>query len=286
MIDRHDPDLSLRKQCELLGINRSLLSYQAAGESSLNLELMRLIDEIHLLDPSLGSPRMRATLVRMGYGVSVNRIERLMRKMGIRASYPMPKTSTQNTDHQKFPYLLKGLSIEKPLHVWCADITYIPVEDGFFYLVAIMDWYSRYILAWELSNSMETQFCLDALTTALQQGKPEIFNTDQGSQFTSHGFIEALTSRQIRPSHDGKGRFIDNIFIERLWRSLKYEEVYAYCYTDGQAAYKGIKNWINRYNKIRPHQSLDYFTPEEVHFGLLKRKITISEYRKFFQQIN
>ena len=282
MIDRNDPELSIRKQCELLSLNRSLLYYKPAGESSLNLELMRVIDEIHLLDPSLGSPRMRETLVRMGYGVSVNRIERLMRVMGIRASYPLPKTSNKHADHQVFPYLLKGLEIVRPLQVWCADITYIPVEDGFFYLVAIMDWHSRYVLAWELSNSMETSFCLDALTVALRGSRPEIFNTDQGSQFTSHRFIEALTSRQIQPSHDGKGRFIDNIFIERLWRSLKYEEVYAYCYSNGEVAYKGIRNWITRYNQIRPHQSLNYFTPEEVHFGLPKRQITLSEYRKFF----
>ncbi len=282
MVDRADLELSIRKQCELLSLNRSLFYYKPAGESSLNLELMRMIDEIHLLDPSLGSPRMRETLCRLGYGVSVNRIERLMRIMGIRASYPLPKTSNKNADHHLFPYLLKGLKIVRPCQVWCADITYIPVEDGFFYLVAIMDCYSRYILAWELSNSMETQFCLDALSTAVNNSKPEIFNTDQGSQFTSHRFIEALTAKQIQPSQDGKGRFIDNIFIERLWRSLKYEEVYAYCYSDGQAAYKGIRKWINRYNQIRPHQSLNYYTPEEVHFGLPKKQITLPEYRKFF----
>lgn len=282
MISRDDPQLSLRKQCELLGVNRSLMYYQAAGESTLNLELMRLIDEIHVLDPSQGSPRMRETLCRMAYPVSLNRIERLMRKMGIRASYPLPKTSQQSADHQVFPYLLKGLKVVRPNQVWCADITYIPVEGGFFYLIAIMDWFSRYVLAWELSNSMETQFCLDALTSALAKTQPEIFNTDQGSQFTSNRFVEALAGREIRVSHDGKGRFIDNIFIERLWRSLKYEEVYAYCYQDGHEAYQGISNWMHRYNRIRPHRSLDFFTPEEIYFGLEKRKFSISDFRMFF----
>ena len=282
MISRADLQLSIRKQCELLGVNRSLVYYKPAGESTLNLELMRVIDEIHLLDPSLGSPRMRELLCRMDYPVSLNRIERLMRKMGIRATYPAPKTSQQNTDHQVFPYLLKGLKIVRPNQVWCADITYIPVEGGFFYLVAIMDWFSRYVLAWELSNSMEMQFCLDALARALLRTQPEIFNTDQGSQFTAHRFIEVLTGREIRVSHDGKGRFIDNIFIERLWRSLKYEEVYAYCYHDGKQAYEAIKDWFGRYNSIRPHRSLDFFTPEEIYFGLPKRKISISEFRMFF----
>lgn len=283
LVDKNDPAISIRKQCDWLGLHRSFLYYKPAGESSLNLELMRWIDEIHLLDTSLGSPRIKELLNRMGYPVSRNRIERLMRKMGIRASYPTPKTSRQGADSQVFPYLLKGLKIDRPCQVWCADITYIPVEKGFFYLVAIMDWFSRYILSWELSNSMESSFCLQALHTATRQARPEIFNTDQGSQFTSNGFIEALQQKQIQISHDGKGRFVDNIFIERLWRSLKYEEVYAYCYQDGDAAYRGIRNWIRRYNQIRPHQSLEYYTPKEVHFGLDKQTFSISQYRKFFQ---
>lgn len=282
MITPDDPELSIRKQCELLSVNRSLFYYQAAGESTLNLELMRLIDEVHLLDPSLGSPRMREVLRRFGYAISRNRIERLMRKMGIRAHYRAPKTSIQGADHQVFPYLLKGVKIIRPNQVWCADITYIPVDNGFFYLIAIMDWFSRYVLSWELSNSMETQFCLDALGQAIGPSKPEIFNTDQGSQFTSRRFIEALQEAEIQVSHDGKGRFMDNIFIERLWRSLKYEEVYANCYSDGKQAYQGIGNWIKRYNQIRLHQSLDYYTPEEVYFGEKKKELSISVFRKFF----
>lgn len=282
MIDPSDSHMSIREQCELLGIHRSLYYYQAAGESNLNLELMRLIDEIHLLDPNLGYPRMRELLQRMGYQVSKNRVARLMRTMGIRAHYPAPKTSNQGCDYQVFPYLLKGLKIIRPNQVWCADITYIPVEQGFFYLVAIMDWFSRYVLAWELSNSMETQFCLDALSRAFANSVPEIFNTDQGSQFTSNRFTEVLTQKQIQVSHDGKGRFVDNIFIERLWRSLKYEEVYPNCYRGGREAYQQIGKWFRRYNQIRSHQSLDYYTPEEVYFGLAKRKINISQYRNLF----
>lgn len=283
MVNLDDAKLSIRKQCELLGVSRSMIYYKPGGESSLNLELMGLIDQLHLLDPSLGSPRMREFLWRMGYEVSRNRIERLMRKMGIRAHYPMPKTSIQGADHQVFPYLLKGMKITKPDQVWCTDITYIPIENGFFYLVAIMDWFSRYVLSWELSNSMETTFCIQALERALRKRKPQIFNSDQGSQFTSRRFTEALTQKQIEVSHDGKGRFIDNIFIERLWRSLKYEEVYPNCYTDGKMAFKRIDNWIIRYNQIRPHQSLDYYTPEELYFGWEKRKRSLSEIKMFFQ---
>lgn len=282
LVNRSDQDMSLRKQCELLSLHRSLIYYKPAGESSLNLELMRIIDELHLLDPSLGSPRIHSLLQRMDYSINRKRVERLMRKMGIQARYPKPKTTSQNPDHQKFPYLLRELKIERPGQVWCTDITYIPIEGGFFYLVAIMDWYSRYILSWELSNSMETSFCLDALEAAFIKGIPEIFNSDQGSQFTSNRFVEALQQKQIQVSHDGKGRFIDNIFIERFWRSLKYEEVYAFCYTDGEVAYNRIANWINRYNCIRPHQSLKYSTPEEIYFGWKKKKRSISEIRKFF----
>ncbi|MEM7373831.1 MAG: IS3 family transposase [Bacteroidota bacterium] len=282
MIESGSDLLSVRQQCNLLEVPRSMIYYQASGESSLNLELMRLIDEIHLLDPSFGSPRMTQILLRLGYQVNIKRIARLMRKMGIRARYPAPKTSQKGSEHQVFPYLLKGLDIIRSDQVWATDITYIPVEGGFFYLVVIMDLHSRYILAWELSNSLEIQFCLDALDSALSRSTPEIFNSDQGAQFTSSKFVDKLLDKDVQVSHDGKGRFLDNIFVERLWRSLKYEEVYAFCYQSGTEAYKRIENWIFRYNEIRPHQSLNYATPKETYFGLPQQKLTLSRLRNSF----
>ena len=282
MLEPAESHLSLRQQCDLLGVARSSYYYKAAGESVLNLELMRVIDELHLLDPSFGSPRMTQWLSRLGYEVNKKRVERLMRKMGLRAHYPAPKTSIQHADHKVFPYLLKGLNIVRPNQVWATDITYIPVEGGFFYLVAIMDLYSRYILSWELSNSLNIQFCLNALEAALNQEQPEIFNSDQGSQFTSPQFVGQLLKREIRVSHDGKGRFLDNIFVERLWRSLKYEEVYAFCYEGGKEAYNRIGNWIFRYNDIRPHQSLNYATPKETYFGLPQQNLTLQRLRNSF----
>ena len=282
MIESGSDLLSVRHQCQLLEVARSMIYYRPAGESSLNLELMRLIDEIHLLDPSLGSPRIRELLIRLGYEVNVKRVARLMRKMGIRASYPAPKTSKKVTDHQIYPYLLKGLAIIRSDQVWATDITYIPVEGGFFNIVAIMDQKSRFILSWERSNSLEIQFCLDALEAALSSSTPEIFNSDQGGQFTSSRFVGRLLEKEIKVSHDGKGRFLDNIFVERLWRSLKYEEVYAFCYQDGQEAARRIGNWIFRYNEIRPHQSLNYATPKETYFGLGQQKLTISRLRNLF----
>jgi len=282
LVDVHDPDLSIREQCRLLGIHRSLFYYQPIGESPLNLELMKLIDQVHLLEPCFGYRRICEILRRMGHQINEKRVLRLMQKMSISAQYPKPKTSIKNSEHQIYPYLLKGLTIDEPNQVWCADITYIPIEGGYFYLVAIMDWYSRYVLAWELSNSMETSFCLEALSWALRKSKPEIFNTDQGSQFTSKRFVDALKEKQIKVSHDGKGRFMDNIFIERLWRSLKYEEVYLYCYEDGREAYQGISSWIRRHNELNPHSSFGYKTPEEVYSNMRKKKINISNFQKFF----
>lgn len=282
MIEPSSGLLSVRHQCQLLEVARSMVYYHAAGESPINLELMRLIDELHMLDVSFGYPRITQVLRRLGYEVNRKRVARLMRKMGIRAHYPAPKTSMQSTEHQVFPYLLKGLEIIRANQVWATDITYIPIEGGFFYLVAIMDLFSRYILAWELSNSLEIQFCLDALERALGKAHPEIFNSDQGSQFTSPQFTKKLLSANIQVSHDGKGRFLDNIFVERLWRSLKYEEVYAFCYKDGQEAYQRIGNWIFRYNEIRPHQSLNYATPKETYFGLPQQELTLSSLRNSF----
>lgn len=282
MVERQAIPLSLRRQCELLGINRSMLYYEPAGESQLNLELMQMIDWVHLLVPVWGSPRMTECLNRMGYQVNHKRVERLMRLMGIEAVYRKPRTSQPAEGHKVYPYLLKGLDITYPNQVWCADITYIPVENGFFYLVAVMDWFSRYVLSWELSNSLETQFCLAALETALAKSQPEIFNTDQGSQFTSDLFTGRLLQAEIAISMDGRGRFMDNIFIERLWRSLKYEEVYLYRYTNGKEAWKGIQRWLNAYNTFRPHQNLGGKTPEEVYYNRSKQAFTLKELEQCF----
>jgi len=216
----------MARQCELIGISRTSLYYESAGESDLNLKLMRLIDEEFTRRPFYGSRRINAWLGReMGHSVNRKRTQRLMRKMGLEAIHPKPRTSVPQSNHEKYPYLLKGLKIERPNQVWSTDITYIRMPRGFLYLVAVIDWFSRYVLSWRLSNTMDTGFCLKALDDALGQGTPQIFNTDQGSQFTSIDFTGRLKQEGVRISMDGVGRALDNIFIERLWRSLKYEEV-------------------------------------------------------------
>ena len=224
LVESGHPRLSIVKQCKLLSINRSIYYYQPKGESPLNLELMRLIDEQYLETPWYGARQMTRHLRRMGYGVSRTRIGRLMKLMGLSAIYQKPNTSKPHPQHKIYPYLLRGLKIDRPNQVWCADISYIPMRRGFLYLVAIMDWASRKVLSWRLSNTMETDFCVAALEEALARyGKPEIFNTDQGSQFTSDVFTHALKNAEVRISMDGKGRWVDNVMIERLWRTLKYE---------------------------------------------------------------
>ena len=266
MIEKDHKEVSIVRQCKLLGINRSNVYYQPVPESEANLELMRLIDEQHMAEPHYGARQMMRHLNRLGFPVCRSRVGRLMKVMGLRAIYQHPRTSDPHPDHKIYPYLLRDLAITRPNQVWCTDITYIPMKKGFFYLVAIMDWYSRKVLSWRFSNSMDTIFCIDALQEAISTyGKPEIFNTDQGSQFTSNDFTKVLIDNGIKISMDGRGRWMDNVFIERLWRSLKYECVYLYAFESGGGARKGIGKWIDFYNHRRPHSTFDGQTPHEVY---------------------
>ena len=265
-IEKEHPRLSVRRQCGLLSLTRSTLYTTPAGESVETLALMRLIDEQFLETPWYGSRQMARWLRRQGRAVGRHRVRRLMRKMGLAPIYQVPRTSQPHPQHRIYPYLLRDLTIERPNHVWCADITYIPMRRGFLYLVAIMDWATRKVLAWRLSNTMEAGFCIEALEEAMARfGKPEIFNTDQGSQFTSADFTEKLKAAGIRISMDGRGRWIDNRFIERLWRSLKYECVYLHAFETGSDARRGIGSWISYYNAERPHSSLRDATPDEAY---------------------
>lgn len=268
MIDPEHPTLSMQRQCELLGLSRSSYYYQARGEDPYNLELMRLIDEHYTKRPFFGIRRMTDHLRRQGHLVNHKRVQRLMRLMGLEAIYPKPKTSQAHAEHHTYPYLLRGLVIDRPDQVWCSDVTYIRLVEGFVYLVAVMDWYSRYVLAWRLSCTLDASFCLEALEEALSKGQPEIFNTDQGVQFTSAGFTSMLTDAQVRISMDGRGRCFDNIMVERLWRSVKYEEVYLKDYQQVRDAAQGLGDYFPFYNMERGHQSLDYRTPYEVYHGL------------------
>ncbi len=264
MILRDRPDLSLSRQCRLLSISRSSFYYAPKGESPLSLALMRRIDELFLKYPFYGSRQMARQLRREGIRVGRHRVRRLMRLMGLEAIYQAPRTSEPHPAHRIYPYLLKGMVIDRPNRVWCADITYIPVQRGFLYLVAVMDWATRHVLAWRLSNTIDARFCVEALTEALARyGKPGIFNTDQGSQFTSLDFTGVLKAAEVTISMDGRGRCMDNIFIERLWRSLKYEAVYLHELTDGFAAERVIGEWIDFYNTVRPHSALAGRTPAE-----------------------
>ena len=266
MIARADPNLSITRQCQLLSLSRSSFYYAAKGESAANLALMRRLDALFLKYPFFGSRQMVRRLRRDGFGVGRHRVRRLMRLMGLEAIYQTPRTSDPHPAHRIYPYLLKGMAIEKPNHVWCADITYIPVQCGFLYLVAVMDWATRHVLSWRLSNSMDVGFCVEALAAALANyGNPEIFNTDQGSQFTSFAFSAVLKDAGVAISMDGRGRFMDNIFIERLWRSLKYEAVYLHELTDGFVAEGVIAEWIDFYNAERPHSALAGRTPAEAY---------------------
>jgi putative transposase len=267
MMDREHPELSLVRQCSLLGVSRSSLYYQPVPDSAEDLELMALMDRQYLKTPFYGSRKMTAWLRSQGYQVNRKRVRRLMQVMGLQAIYRRPNTSKPAPDHQVYPYLLKGLEINRVNQVWTADITYIPMARGFLYLVAIMDWHSRYVLAWRLSNTLEVDFCMEALAEALSKGRPEVFNTDQGSQFTSEAFTGLLLEQGIQISMDGKGRYTDNIFVERLWRSIKYEEVYLKAYGNGTEARAGIGAYLDFYNQERPHQALGYRTPGEVFEG-------------------
>ena len=246
-----------------LGLNRSTYYYHPSQESSENLQLMRDIDEQYLKTPFYGSRRMAKH-----FGVNRKRAQRLMRVMGIEAVYPKPRTSEPCTEHRVYPYLLKDLEITHANQVWCSDITYIPMARGFLYLVAIMDWYSRFVLEWELSNTLGAKFCVEALERTLsRRTPPEIFNTDQGAQFTSINFLKPLRDNGVAISMDGKGRCFDNIFIERLWRTVKYEHVYLHSYESGEALYQGLAEYFNFYNTQRMHQTLGYKTPEAIYRG-------------------
>ena len=260
------PGLSLSRQCRLLLISRSSFYYAPRGESPENLTLMRRIDELFLRCPFYGSRQMVRQLRREDISVGRHRVRRLMRLMGLEAIYQAPRTSTPHPAHRVYPYLLRDVAVDRPDHVWCADITYIPVQRGFLYLVAIMDWATRHVLAWRLSNTMDARFCIEALNEALAgYRRPEIFNTDQGSQFTSLDFTGALKDAEVTISMDGRGRCLDNIFIERLWRSLKYEAVYLHEMTDGFAAERVIGAWMAFYNTERPHSALGGRTPAEAY---------------------
>lgn len=265
MIDPQHPGLSIRRQCELVGLNRSTYYIQPAGETPFNLLLMRLIDEQYMRTPFYGYPKMTIALRRLGYEVNRKRIARLMQKMGIQALFPRRSLSKPAPGHRIYPYLLRGLEITRPNQVWSTDITYVPMLQGFMYLVAVIDWYSRYVLAWQLSNTLEGAFCLNTLNEALERGKPDIFNTDQGAQFTAHTFTDRLEAAEIRISMDGRGRALDNIFVERLWRSVKYEDIYLKHYETVPALEGGLHDYFNFYNYERPHQSLDYRVPSEVY---------------------
>ena len=266
MIEADHPELSITRQCRLLSIARSSYYRMSAGESEANLALMRLIDAQFLETPWYGSRQMARHLRRQGWSVGRKRVRRLMRQMGLAPIYPRPRTSVPHPEHRVYPYLLRDLAIERPNQVWCADVTYIPMRRGFLYLVAIMDWASRKVLTWRLSNTMDAEFCVAALEEALTRyGSPAIFNTDQGSQFTSLAFTDVLRAAGVRISMDGRGRWLDNVFIERLWRSLKYECVYLNAFETGSEARAGIGRWIGYYNAERPHSALDGLTPDEAY---------------------
>jgi putative transposase len=272
MIDRKHK-LPLSRQSIIVGVSRSSLYYKAVPISERDLELMRLIDEIHLKYPFMGSRSIRDQLQKKGYQVGRQHISKLMKKMGISALYRKPRLSKPHPDHKVYPYLLRGLEITRANHVWATDITFIPMARGFCYLVVIMDWASRKVLAWRLSNTLDASFCTEALEEAIRKfGTPDIFNTDQGSQFTSDAFLGILESHGINISMDGRGRWIDNVFVERLWRSVKYEDVYLKAYGSIAEARRGLREYFEFYNCRRQHQSLDRRTPDEVYWSTLSRK--------------
>jgi putative transposase len=275
-IDFDHAQLSIREQCRLLGLQRSSVYYQPAPESVENLRLMRLMDEEHLRRPCRGSRQMVDFLRDEGMVVNRKRVQRLMRKMGIEGISPRRRTTLHAAGHRVYPYLLRNLAIERPDQVWCSDITYIPLRMGFLYLVAVMDWYSRYVISWRLSNSLDVDFCMEALEEALGRGRPEIFNTDQGAQFTSREFTEALRSHEIAISMDGKGRALDNVMIERLWRTVKYEEVYLKEYETGTDCHQGLGAYLDYYDHRRRHQSLQRRTPWEAYGPSRSKRARVS----------
>jgi putative transposase len=280
MIERSNPQISVRRQCTLVGLNRSSLYYPPTQETEENLLVMRLIDQQYTRTPFYGSRRMTHWLGRAGHEVNRKRVQRLMRKMGLEAVYPRPRLSQAAPEHKVYPYLLRGIEVRHPDQVWSTDITYIPMQHGFMYLVAVMDWHSRYILSWQLSNTMDVNFCLTALEQALEKGGPEIFNTDQGSQFTSQAFTGRLEEAGVAISMDGRGRVLDNIFVERLWRTVKYEDIYIKGYATVAELEAGLAEYFWFYNHERPHQALEYQTPAEVYSGNLEADVASVEVRQ------
>ena len=267
MIDFNSSEISVAFQCNLLSISRSSVYYKPKQIKERDLDLMRIIDEQYLETPFYGSRSMRNHIRRLGWTINRKPIQRLMRLMGLQAIYPKPRTTKPHPQNKVYPYLLRGLKINQPDQVWAADITYVPMSRGFMYLVAIMDWYSRKVLSWRVSNSMDADFCIEALEEAIDKyGCPEIFNTDQGSQFTSESFINVLKKNNIKISMDGRGRFHDNIFIERLWWTVKYQYLYLRTFDDGKELKKGLTKWFQYYNQDRFHQSLEDWTPDEIYF--------------------
>jgi len=264
MVDRDHADVSVVRQCELLNISRSSVYYSPVGASEYELELMGLIDKQYLRTPFYGSRKIAALLRGQGYSINRKRVQRLMRRMGIEAIYRRPRTTRPDSGHKVYPYLLRDLQIDEVNQVWATDITYIPMARGFMYLVCVMDWHSRYVLSWRLSNTLEADFCVDALEEALSMDVPGIFNTDQGSQFTSEAFTSVLLNHGVRVSMDSAGAYMDNVFVERLWKSVKYEEVYLKAYESVAEARAGIGAYLSFYNTEQPHQALGYRTPAQV----------------------
>ena len=265
LLEAPQPQLSVHRQCQLLGLPRSSFYYRPVAPDPLTLELMNAIDRIYTERPVYGVRRICATLRRDGYPVNPKRVHRLMKAMGLQAIFPRRHRTTPDPAHRVYPYLLRGLTVDRPDQVWCSDITYLPLSSGFVYLVAVMDWFSRYVLAWRISNTLDAAFCVEALEEALGQGRPEIFNTDQGAQFTSAAFTGRVEAAGARVSMDGRGRVLDNIFIERLWRSLKYEDVYLKDYATVPQLIEGVAAYFRFYNLERPHQAFDYETPSHVY---------------------
>lgn len=271
MIEQDLKRIAVSRQCALVGLPRATYYYTPAIESTENLKYMRLIDEQYMRTPFYGTRNMTTWLISQGHEVNRKRIQRLMRLMGLEAIYPKPRTSEAIKEHRKFPYLLRDVVIKGPNHVWSTDITYLPMPKGFMYLVAVIDWYSRYVLSWRLSNTLDNLFCLEALEDALKIATPEIFNTDQGAQFTSREFTGRLENAKVKISMDGRGRALDNIFVERLWRSLKYEEIYIWNHETVPALEKGVNKYFKFYNHERPHQSLGNKHPHSIYQqGLLQ----------------
>jgi len=268
MIDKGPKRPSVARQCVLLGLSRSSVYRRPKAVAMDDLALMRVLDEQYLRTPFYGSRRMAVHLRRLGHSVNRKRVRRLMRQMGLEAIYRRPRTTVPHPEHKVYPYLLRGMAVTRPNQVWATDITYVPMAHGFMYLVAVLDWHSRKVLAERVSNTMDSGFCVEALQEALARyGRPEIFNTDQGSQFTSDAFTGVLEAAGVQISMDGKGRCHDNIFIERLWRTVKYEYLYLHAFEGGQDLRDGLRSWVGWYNRERPHQGLGYMTPDEVYYA-------------------